>query len=135
MDIILINIFLRIKQNFTNIFVQDLRNCNIIKIFLANLANFNGHFLAFTNKRQSISDLPAKKFWKSNNFWGSSMLLKNTVDIGTQCRSLGSWSIFIEISHLYAGYYELSFCFRIEKCFNWLSKWNNDSYSQNKCVK
>ena len=34
------------------------------------------NFLGFRNKSQSISDYPVKEFWKSDDFWASSTLLK-----------------------------------------------------------
>ena len=34
------------------------------------------NFLDFRNKIQSISDYPEKEFWKSDDFWVSSTLLK-----------------------------------------------------------
>ena len=37
-------------------------------------------------KNQSIRDYPEKKFWKSDDFWATNMLLKKKpVDTGTQC--------------------------------------------------
>ena len=51
-------------------------------------------YVCLTYKSQTIiSDLPVKKFWKSNNFWGSNITCSYTVDIGTQCSVNYFWSL------------------------------------------